>query len=329
MENKFWKDKKVLITGFEGFLGSNLTKALISSGARMFGLDIRVGRKETILTEPDYKKISVIKGSVVNYKLVEKVINKHEINVVFHLAAEAIVGKCHYNPLKAFSTNIEGTWNVLEACRNSKGIKGVIIASSDKAYGIHNKLPYEEDASLCGSHPYDASKSCADLLANTYYRTYGLPVCVTRCGNIYGPGDFNFSRIFPDALRCALAGKTLYIRSNGKFTRDYIYVSDIVNGYLLLAEKLNRLKLAGEAFNFSDESPITVIDLVKKIYKAVGAKENYKILNQAKYEIAHQYLASRKARKILSWKPQVSFEKGLNKAIIWYRKLFPDLGRQL
>jgi len=321
MRNNFWKNKRVLVTGYEGFLGSHLVNALIARGALVTGLDIKTHRKETIFTRAILKRIKVVRGSVENYRLLLKILKQNRIGYVFHLAATSIVGEALRGPLKAFSTNIEGTWNVLEACRKHKGIKGVIIASSDKAYGIHNKLPYQEDASLCGSHPYDVSKSCADLLANTYYRTYNLPVCVTRCGNIYGPGDFNFSRIFPDALRCALTGKTLYIRSNGKFTRDYIYVSDIVNGYLMLAEKLNRLKLAGEAFNFSDESPITVIGLVKKIYKAVGAKENHKILNQAKYEIPHQYLASRKARKILRWKPQVSFEQGLKETMIWYKKL--------
>ncbi len=327
MRNNFWKNKKVLVTGYEGFLGSHLVNQLIFRGALVTGLDIKTRRKETILTGNILKKIKVVRGSVENFNLLLKILKDNRIEYVFHLAATSIVGEALRGPLKAFATNIAGTWNVLEACRQTKRIKGIIIASSDKAYGIHNKLPYQEDASLCGSHPYDASKSCADLLAYTYYRTYQLPVCVTRCGNIYGPGDFNFSRIFPDALRCALTGKTLFIRSNGKFTRDYVYVSDIVNGYLLLAEKLDRLKLAGEAFNFSDESPITVIGLVKRICKALGAKEDYRILNQAKYEIPHQYLASRKARKILSWKPKVSFEQGLNMTIIWYKKLFPALGR--
>jgi len=308
------------VTGYEGFLGSHLVIELASSGARVTGLDIKTHRKETILTGDILKKVKVVKGSVQDYKLVLNILKRDKIDCVFHLAATSIVGEALKGPLKAFSTNIQGTWNVLEACRNVKGIKGVIIASSDKAYGIHNKLPYHESASLCGSHPYDASKSCADLLASTYYHTYDLAVCVTRCGNIYGPGDFNFSRIFPDSLRCALTGKTLYIRSNGKFTRDYVYVSDIVNGYLVLAEKLKKLNLAGEAFNFSDENPITVMDLVKKIYKAAGAKENYKILNRVKYEIPHQYLASGKARKVLGWKPRVSLENGLVRSIIWYKK---------
>jgi CDP-glucose 4,6-dehydratase len=317
MNKRFWGNKRVLITGFEGFLGSNLTKVMLTSEAKIFGLDIKVGRKNTILTPADYKKITVIKGSVVDYALLKNIIIKNKINVIFHLAAEAIVGRCHSNPLTAFSTNIKGTWNVLEACRNSKIVQCIIIASSDKAYGAHKKLPYKEDAPLIGKHPYDVSKSCADLIAQAYFYTYSLPVAVTRCGNIYGPGDFNLSRIVPDAIRCAFGAKTLLIRSDGKFTRDYVYVEDIVNGYITLAEKFKKLGLAGEAFNFSDERPITVIELVNKIFKISGKKPNYKILNKAGYEIKHQYLAARKARKILKWRARHSLEEGLHKTVKW------------
>ncbi|OGS32926.1 MAG: sugar dehydratase [Elusimicrobia bacterium RIFOXYC2_FULL_34_12] len=320
MNKNFWKDKNVLITGHEGFLGSNLTKILISADANIVGLDIDVRRENTLFSKEDYKKIVTIKGSVADYNLVKKIISKYKIDVVFHLGAEAIVGKCIKNPLLTFSSNIEGTWNVLEVCRNSKTVKSIVTASSDKAYGSHKILPYKEDASLHGDHPYDVSKSCADLIAYTYFHTYGLPVATTRCGNIYGPGDFNFSRIVPDTVRCMLANKPIEIRSDGKFTRDYVFVEDIANGYILLAEKLNVLKLGGEAFNFSDENPITVIELVKKLYQLDGKKPNYKILNQAKYEIKHQYLASQKARKILKWKPEFTLETGLKKAIDWYTK---------
>ena len=324
MESKFWKDKKVLITGFEGFLGSNLSKALISLGAGMFGLDIRVRRKETVLTEHDYKKISVIKGSVVNYKLVEKVINKHKINLVFHLAAEAIVGKCHHNPLRTFSANIEGTWNILEVCRNSKDIQSIIIASSDKAYGVHEELPYTEESPLNGSHPYDVSKSCADLVANTYFNTYGLPVAVMRCGNIYGPGDFNFSRLIPDAMRSIVLNKILKIRSDGSFVRDYVYVDDIVAGYIKIAELMKKNSLSGEAFNLSDEKPIAVIKLLREISKfnPCGNELKYKIMNTAKYEIKEQYLSSAKARRILGWKPAYNLCDGLRKTAEWYFSYF-------
>ena len=317
MNRGFWKNKKVLITGFEGFLGSNLTKAMLSLGTKVFGLDIKVHRKDTILSASDYKKLVVIKGSVADYTLVNRIIKKNKINVIFHLAAEAIVGNCHNDPLCTFSSNIKGTWNILEASRNSRHVQALIIASSDKAYGAHKKLPYKEDAPLIGRHPYDVSKSCADLIAHAYFYTYRVPVAVTRCGNIYGPGDFNFSRIVPDALKCALNAKTLLIRSDGKFTRDYVYVDDIVNGYITLAEKLKSLKLAGEAFNFSNEKPITVIELVEKVFATAGKKSDYKILNKAKYEIRHQYLAANKAREVLSWRAQHSLESGLLKTIEW------------
>jgi CDP-glucose 4,6-dehydratase len=320
MNRHFWRGRSVLITGFEGFLGSHLTRTLIYGGAKVVGLDIKTGRNETILAAEDYRKMTVIKGSVTNCRLLENILTGKKINVVFHLAAEAIVGKCHQNPLRAFSANVKGTWNLLEACRNTKIISSIVVASSDKAYGSHKKLPYIEDAPLIGNHPYDVSKSCADLIAYTYFHTYNLPVAVTRCGNIYGPGDFSFSRIIPDALQCLKNNKTLLIRSDGRFVRDYVYVDDIIEGYILLAEKLGVRQLAGQAFNFSIENPITVLELLKQINR-VGVKYGkleYKILNTAKYEIKKQYLSSAKARKILGWKPKHDLSQGLQKTISWY-----------
>lgn len=328
MVNGFWKNKKVLITGYEGFLGSHLTRALLKSGAKIWGLDIKTHRKTTILLKKESGKIKIIKGSVDNFSLVSKIIEKNKIEFIFHLAAEALVGDCLRNPAKTFSTNIKGTWNILEASRNNKRIKAIIIASSDKAYGSQKKLPYKENFSLSGNHPYDVSKSCADLIAYTYYHTYGMPVAVTRCGNIFGPGDFNFSRIVPDTIKSIIQDKTLIIRSDGKFTRDYVYVEDIVDGYIILAEKLKKLKLEGEAFNFSDENPITVIKLVKKIYQLTNEKFNYKIIGKAKYEIKHQYLASDKARKILKWKPRYKLQEGLKKTVIWYKTVLEKGGKK-
>jgi CDP-glucose 4,6-dehydratase len=320
MNRSFWKNKAVLITGFEGFLGSNLTKALVYSGAKIVGLDIKVGRKETVLTSDDYQRITVIKGSVTNYKLLENILTRKKINVVFHLAAEPIIGRCHSNPLRTFSANIKGTWNLLEACRNAKTVKSIVVASSDKAYGSHKKLPYTEDTPLAGNHPYDVSKSCADLIAHTYFRSYGLPVAVTRCGNIYGPGDFNFSRIIPDAIRCIGKNGTLLIRSDGRFVRDYVYVDDIVDGYILLAEKLETLELGGDAFNFGSQSPLTVLKLLKKISRLSlkYGRLDYKVLNTAKYEIEQQYLSSAKARKVIGWSPKHTLNQGLQKTIEWY-----------
>lgn len=322
MNKKFWKNKNVLITGHEGFLGSNMTNTMVGLGANVVGLDVKVKRKDTLFSKDDYKKFVTIKGSVADYKLVQAILKKYKINVVFHIGAEAIVGECNKDPLKAFSANIEGTWKLLEACRQYGNVEAIVVASSDKAYGSHKKLPYKEDSSLIGNHPYDVSKSCADLIAYTYFNTYNLPVSVTRCGNIYGPGDFNMSRIVPDAIKCAVFNKTLNIRSDGKFTRDYVYVSDIVNGYIMIAEQMQSKKLAGEAFNFSDENPITVIDFVKKISQAADIKPDYVILNQAKYEIKHQYLASGKARKILGWKPEYKLEEGLKETIKWYKSYY-------
>lgn len=317
---KFWKNKRVFITGYEGFLGSHLTKTLLKYGAKVWGLDIKTGRKETILSDKDLNRIKIIKGSVENFPLVSKIIRENKIEFIFHLAACALVGKCVRNPLKAFSTNIKGTWNILGASENNSSIKAVIISSSDKAYGIHKDLPYKETFALAGCHPYDVSKSCADLLTYTYFRTYGLPVCTTRCGNILGPGDFNFSRIVPDAIRSALQDKVLLIRSNGKFIRDYIYVEDVVEGYIILAQKMQRLKLFGQAFNFSNEKPVSVLELVRHIYRVCDKTPKYKIQNIAKYEIENQYLSAKKAKRLLNWKPEYTMQEGLKKTIDWYRE---------
>ncbi|MEW6087936.1 MAG: GDP-mannose 4,6-dehydratase [bacterium] len=320
--NNFWKNKRILVTGYEGFLGSNLTKWLLNNKARIIGIDIDVRRDKTILTENDYDKITVIKGNISDFDFLKEIISKYKIEIIFHLAAEAIVERALKDPLKTFSSNIEGTWNILEACRQYGKVGTIIIASSDKAYGSHKKLPYKEDAPLIGNHPYDVSKSCADLIAYAYYHTYNLPVAVTRCGNIYGPGDFNFSRIIPDAIRCLITGETLLIRSDGRFTRDYVYVDDIVNGYVMLAEKMKKKKLQGEVFNFSDENPLAVIKLLEIISALTKQKLNYRVLNKAKYEIKDQFLDSSKARRLLGWKPKYTLKEGFKETIEWYKRYF-------
>jgi CDP-glucose 4,6-dehydratase len=322
MNAKFWKSRKVLITGNEGFLGSNLTRRLISCGAKIVGLDIVAEKHDSLFTREDRARFKGVKGSVSNYGLVSKIVEEHRAQFVFHLAAEAIVAKCQKVPLKVFRSNITGTWNVLEACRAHGFVEAVLVASSDKAYGDHSKLPYTESTALKGQHPYDVSKSCADLIATTYFKSYGLPVSVVRSGNIFGPGDFNFSRIIPDCVRCAIQGREFAIRSNGKFTRDYVYVEDIVEAYLVLAEKLKSRKLGGEAFNFSNEKPMSVIEVVEKVYKMMAKPAHYQILNKADYEIKHQFLDSAKARKVLGWKPKESINTGMLKTIDWYKKYF-------
>jgi len=319
----FWKGRKVLITGHEGFLGSWLARILLGPGAVVIGID-KVKNRPVSILEGLRKDIICIKGDVSNLKLVNRVIARYKPEIIFHLAAEAIVGEANRHPVRAFKSNIEGTWNVLEASRNKKFIKAIVAASSDKAYGSHVKLPYREDAALKGSHPYDVSKSCADLIARTYFDTYQLPVCVTRCGNIYGEGDSNFSRLVPDAIRCALTGKTLMIRSNGKFVRDYIYVRDVAEGYIALAEAMMKKKIYGEAFNLSYERPASVLEIVKLIYKMCGKKPRYKILNNARCEIKKQFLSAKKARKIIGWRPQYAIGESLKGTIGWYRGLFPE-----
>lgn len=321
MPMDFWKDKRVLITGFRGFLGSHLTKSLISRGADITGLDIRTDINTLILGKEDIKKIRIVKGDVADYKLVKKTLDNDKIEIIFHLAAHALVGDCLENPKEAFETNICGTWNILEASRKAgkNRVKAIIVSSSDKAYGDQKELPYREGSPLRGNHPYDVSKSCADLLANAYFHTYNLPVCVTRCGNIFGPGDMNFSRIVPSAIVSAINDKTLPVRSDGRFVRDYVYIDDIVDGYALLAEKLQKLKLGGEAFNLSYENPISVLGLVKMIYRLTDKTPKYRILNKAKYEIRKQYLSSRKARRVLGWRPKYGLHSGMKITVNWYK----------
>jgi len=316
---KFWRNKRVLITGYEGFIGSHLTRALLEQKAKIIGLDILTHRNSTILTKADLKKIKVIRGSVANFKLVKEIMHSYGVEIVFHLAAESIVAKALGNPLKTFSTNIEGTWNVLEASRSS-GVRAVVVASSDKAYGCQKDLPYKESHPLLGKYPYDASKACADSLASAYYHTYKLPVCTTRCGNVFGPADYNLSRIVPDTIKSGLNDQTLKIRSNGKLSRDYIYVKDIISGYMLLASKMIKDRLSGEVFNFSNERPLTVLELVKRIYRLMDKVPKYKVLNLAKCEIVDQYLSAGKARRVLGWRPKYSLDQGLREAISWQQR---------
>jgi len=314
----------VLITGHEGFLGSNLAKALINCGAKVIGIDKVKKRPISILNENGLrKKITAVKGDIACFKLVDKIIKTKRPSVIFHLAAEAIVSRAHKDPLSVFKSNIEGTWNILEASRGKKYIKCVVVASSDKAYGESPKLPYTEDYALAGSHPYDASKSCADILALAYSHSYDVPVSVIRCGNIYGPGDFNFSRLVPDAIQCALKSKRFIIRSDGTYTRDFVYVSDIVDGYLLVAEKMHKVKkIRGEAFNLSNEKPMSVFDVFTVIGKTFRRQlQTPLVLNKAKYEIRDQFLSSQKAKQILGWRAEYPFAEGLKETIEWYKRV--------
>ncbi|TYQ16889.1 UNVERIFIED_CONTAM: CDP-glucose 4,6-dehydratase [Acetivibrio alkalicellulosi] len=320
--NNFWKNRNVFISGCTGFLGSYLAKELVRQGANVVGL-VRDSVPQSFLYQGDeYKKIKFINGDLEDVSLLERVLGEYEVDTVFHVAAQAIVGVANRNPISTFESNIKGTWNILEASRRSPLVKRIIVASSDKAYGDQDQLPYDESMPLHGQHPYDVSKSCTDLIAQTYFKTYGLSVCITRCGNLYGGGDLNFNRIIPQTIRSIINGEEPVIRSDGTLIRDYFYVEDAVNAYILLAEKLEELNLAGEAFNFSNEVQLTVKEIVTEILKTMNSNLEIKILNEADNEIKHQYLSAEKARNILGWNPIFTIQEGLKRTVEWYGEFF-------
>lgn len=317
---EFWKERNVFVTGAGGFIAAWLTKALVEKEANVTILIRDIKREKGYGLLGLKEKVNIVIGDLVDYGLMLRVMNEYNIDSCFHLAAQAIVQKANASPLSTFESNIRGTWNIMEACRNSKGIERVVVASSDKAYGIQKNLPYTEESPLLGIYPYDASKACADIIARSYYSTYSLPVAVTRNANTYGGADLNMCRIVPDAICSLLKGREFVIRSDGSPERDYIYVKDVSAGYLMLAENLSSKKFGGEAFNFGSGKPIKVIDLFNKIAELCGKKGTKpKILAKAKHEIDRQYLGIEKARKVLGWKPKYSIREGLKETIDWYR----------
>jgi CDP-glucose 4,6-dehydratase len=324
--NDFWQNRSVLITGCTGLLGSWMTQELVSRGAKVVGLIRDWTPQSRLFQEGLERKINMVYGRIEDISTLERTINEYEVETVFHLAAQTIVRVADREPLATFEANIKGTWNVLESCRRVGGVKRIVVASSDKAYGDQEILPYHESTPLQGEHPYDVSKSCADLISHTYYKSYGLPVCITRCGNFYGGGDLNFNRIVPDTIRSALCDRPVVIRSDGTYIRDYFYVKDGVMAYLHLAEQMDRPELLGEAFNFSNEIQVSVLEIVRKILILMG-KEHLepKVLNQAQNEIKHQYLSAAKARQLLNWSPKYSLDEGLQEAIAWYKKFLVDI----
>ena len=320
-----WKNKNIFITGATGLVGSWLTRYLIDEEANVVALVRDIVPKSILWSksaEFDYIKdnLTIVHGSLEDYGLLERALNEHEIEVVFHLGAQTIVGIANRNPFSTFESNIRGTYNLLEACRRTPLIKAIVVASSDKAYGEQKQLPYDETTPLQGTHPYDVSKSCADLISYTYHNTFKLPVCVTRCGNFYGPGDLNFSRIIPGTIRSLLNGINPIIRSDGAFIRDYFYVKDGPLAYMLLAEKmLSDTSIHGEAYNFSTEIQVTVLELVKKIIDIMGVDIEPTILNQASNEIRNQYLSAKKAKEQLGWGPRYTLGSSLVETIEWYK----------
>lgn len=323
MNNQYWYNKNVFVTGCSGFLGSHTVKALTAMGANVTGL-LRDYTPKSYLYDGEKLKINIVSGSLEDLQLLERALGEYEIDTVFHLAAQAIIGIANRNPISTFNANIMGTCNLLEACRRSPLVKNIVVASSDKAYGDQEVLPYNEDMPLKGCHPYDVSKSCADLIAQTYHKTYGLPVCITRCGNLYGGGDLNFNRIVPQTIKSVLNNEAPIIRSDGTFIRDYIYVEDAALAYILLSEKMDELDLYGEAFNISTEIRFTVLELVNKILELMGSELKPVILNQGSNEIKNQYLSTKKAKEILGWKPKYTMDEGLKLTIDWYKNYFKN-----
>lgn len=323
LSKPFWQDRPVLVTGGTGLLGSWLVDMLTGMNADIVCLVRDWVPQSQLVRSQLIKKIKVVKGDIRNQELIERVLGEYEIETVFHLAAQTIVTIANRNPISTFDTNIGGSWKLLEACRRSPLVKQIILASSDKAYGNQTKLPYDETFPLSGSHPYDVSKSCADLIAQAYAKTYRLPVVITRCGNLYGGGDLNWNRIVPGTIRSILQGKRPIIRSDGEYVRDYFYVKDAAIAYALLAEKLSEDPgLAGQAFNFSDEKPVTVSELVEQMTLLMKSKLKPIIKNEVSHEIRSQYLSSAKSKKMLGWRPLFSLKQGLEQTVKWYRSYF-------
>lgn len=320
MKAVFWKNRRVFITGITGFAGSWLADRLVRSGAKVAGL-AKVGTlRDSNLQHLDLDhRVDLVSGCLEDFPLLQKTVKQKRIEIVYHLGAQALVGTANRSPLPTFKTNIEGTWNLLEACRGRSHLHAVVVASSDKAYGSHKKLPYKEDFPLNARYPYDVSKACADLVARSYFFTFDLPVVVTRFANLYGPGDMNFSRIIPDTVRRIQHGKSPVLRSDGTPERDYLYVEDAVNLYLLLAERIDQTR--GAVFNAGHNRPIRVLDLVETLLRLAGRSDlRPEIRGQGTPhgEIDRQWLDAGKAQKLLGWKPRVSLEDGLKRTLAWY-----------
>lgn len=319
MEN-FWLDRPTFVTGATGLVGGWLVRRLVDAGADVVCLVRDWVPQSELARSGVIEQVKVVRGDVRDQTVLERALGEYEIDTVIHLAAQTIVTIANRNPVSTWETNVQGTWALLEACRRTPTVKQIVMASSDKAYGDHDNLPYDEDTPLRGRHPYDASKSCSDLISQAYAVSYGLPVVVTRCGNFYGGGDLNWNRIVPGTIRSVLRGRRPIIRSDGEYVRDYFYVEDGAAAYMLLAERLSQdPKLAGRAFNFSNETQVTVIEMANKILRLMKSGLEPDIHNQATNEIRHQYLSAARARQELGWQPLFTLDEGLRRTIEWYQ----------
>jgi CDP-glucose 4,6-dehydratase len=323
--SSFWLDRPTFVTGGTGLVGSWLIQRLVEAGADVVCLVRDWVPQSELAHNGLLEKIKVVRGDIREREMLERALGEYEIDTVIHLAAQTIVTIANRNPISTFESNIAGTWNLMEACRRSPKVKQIVVASSDKAYGDQEELPYREDTPLQGQHPYDVSKSCADLIAKTYAVSYDLPVAITRCGNFYGGGDLNWNRIIPGTIRSILRGQNPIIRSDGRYVRDYFYAEDGAAAYMLLAEQLAaKPELKGEAFNFSNEIQMTVSEIVNEILKLMGSSLQAEVRNETRNEILHQYLSAEKARVQLNWSPLFALDEGLSRTIQWYKFFFGD-----
>ena len=324
IKSSFWKNRPVLITGVTGFAGSALAARLVSLKAHVVGLAKENPNGSTFNRLGLRRQVRCVWARLEDAPALEHAVRRHAVQIVYHLGAQAIVGLANRSPLPTFTANVQGTWNLLEACRGKKSIRAVVVASSDKAYGSHKKLPYREEFPLQPQYPYDVSKACADLIARSYFHTYGLPVVVTRFANLYGPGDLNFSRIVPESVRSILSGKHPVIRSDGTPERDYLYIDDAIDLYLLLAERIQKTR--GQVFNAGNSRPISVSRLVTLLLRLAGRPDlKPRILGKGTPhgEIDRQWLDGGKAHRLLGWRPKIGLEEGLGKALAWYRDRLP------
>ena len=328
-DRNFWRDRRVFVTGATGLVGGWLIRQLLDAEADVVCLIRDWTPQSELYQSRMIDRVTVVSGDLCDQAILERALGEFEISTVMHLAAQTIVGIANRNPVSTFEANIGGTWKLLEACRRSPKVREIIVASSDKAYGEAKSLPYTEETPLQGRHPYDVSKSCSDLIAQSYAVTYGLPVVITRCGNFYGGGDLNWNRIIPGTIRSVSRNQRPLIRSDGSFVRDYFYVEDGAAAYMFLAEQLaRRPELAGSAFNLSTEIQCSVLEIVQHVLKQMGSTLEPEILGEACHEIPHQYLSAQKARELLNWKPLFTLEEGLHRTIAWYKNyLHPTANR--
>jgi CDP-glucose 4,6-dehydratase len=313
----------VFVTGATGLVGGWVVRRLLDAGADVVCLVRDWVPQSELVARELVAQVRLVRGDVRDQELLERALGEYEVATVIHLAAQTVVGVANRNPVSTLDTNVRGTWALLEAARRSPLVRQVVVASSDKAYGDQDVLPYTEEAPLRGRHPYDVSKSCADLMAQMYATSFGLPVCVTRCGNFFGGGDLNWSRLVPGTIRSVLRGERPVIRSDGRFVRDYLYVEDGARAYLRLAEQMDATPaLAGEVFNFSYERRLTVLDLVQRVLTAMGSSLEPDVRNDAVNEIRDQYLDASKARRVLGWEPEFDLDRGLRATVDWYTEYF-------